>query len=167
MPEPSVIHNTFVLERSYPVKPERTFAAFASPDQKRLWFAEGRSHEVEDYQLDFRVGGKERILSRFKEGSPFPGVPFINELTYQDIVPDKRIVVASIMSIGDNRISASQSTFELLPDGTGTKLVFTEQTAFFEGADGPEMRQQGWRNILGRLEKHLTQTGTPHAQGKA
>lgn len=167
MPESSVIHNTFVLERNYPVTPQRTFAAFSEPDQKRLWFAEGRSHEVENYQLDFKVGGKERIQSRFKEGSPFPGVPLINELTYQDIVPDQRIVVASTISIGDNRISSSQSTFELVPDGNGTKLIFTEQTAFFEGADGPEMRQQGWRDILGRLEKHLTQTGTPHAQAKA
>lgn len=167
MPESSVIHNTFTLERSYPATPQRTFAAFVKPEQKRLWFAEGRSHEVEDYQLDFRVGGKELIQSRFKEGSPFPGVPFINELIYQDIIPDKRIVVASIMSIGDNHISASQSTFELVPDGTGTKLIFTDQTAFFEGADGPAMREQGWRQILERLEKHLTQTGTPHAQGKA
>ena len=167
MQEPSVIHNTFVLERSYPVTPERTFGAFARPEQKRLWFAEGRSHEVEDYQLDFRVGGKERIQSRFKEGSPFPGVPYVNEVIFQDIIPDKRIVVASIMSIGNNRISASQSTFELLPEGTGTRLIFTEQTAFFEGSDGPEMRQQGWRDILGRLEKHLTQSVTPHAQSKA
>ena len=167
MPERSVIHNTFVIERSYAVTPERAFAAFANPDQKRLWFAEGKSHDVEDYHLDFRVGGKERIQSRFKEGTPFPGVPLINELTYQDIVPDKRIVVASIMSIGDNRISASQSTFELLPEGSRTKLVFTDQTAFFEGADGPAMRQEGWRHILDQLEKHLIGMVTPHAQGKA
>ena len=29
MPEPSVTHSTFVVERSYPQPPERVFAAFA------------------------------------------------------------------------------------------------------------------------------------------
>ena len=64
------------------------------------------------------------MRSRFKEGTPFPGVEMVNEIVYQDIVPERRIVVASTMALGDNRISASQSTFELLPAENGTNLVF-------------------------------------------
>jgi hypothetical protein len=33
----------------------------------------------------------------------------------------------------------------------GTELILTHQGAFFEGADGPEMREEGWRKLLERL----------------
>ena len=46
MEERSVIHHTFVIERSYAAQPERVFAAFADPAKKRRWFAEGEHHDV-------------------------------------------------------------------------------------------------------------------------
>ena len=79
MEEQSVIHSTFVIERRYPKPPERVFAALADAAKKRRWFAEGEKHEVELFEMDFRVGGTERSRSRFKEGTPFPGVALINE----------------------------------------------------------------------------------------
>ena len=39
----------------------------------------------------------------------------------------------------------------------GTKLVFTHQAAFFEGADGPQMREMGWRYLLEALAPALEQ----------
>ncbi len=59
------------------------------------------------------------------------------------------------MSLGDRRISSSQATAEFIPDNQGTKLIFTEQAAFFEGADGPKMREDGWRQLLGQLAKEI------------
>jgi hypothetical protein len=44
---------------------------------------------------------------------------------------------------------------ELLPADRGTDLIFTEQAAFFEGADGPQMRQEGWAKLLESLAREL------------
>jgi uncharacterized protein YndB with AHSA1/START domain len=155
MEERSVIHSTFVIERSYPAKPERVFAAFADPTRKRRWFVEGDHHEVEHYEMDFRVGGRERARFRFKDGTPLKGIACTNDTSYQDIVPNRRVVLASTMSVGEKCISASLATVELLPSETGTDLIFTHQGAFFEGADGPEMREEGWRKLLDQLTEEF------------
>jgi uncharacterized protein YndB with AHSA1/START domain len=155
MENQSVIHSTFVIERSYPKPPEVVFSAFADAAKKRRWFAEGHSHEVEEFEMDFRVGGTERARYRFKEGSPFPGVALTNEGSYQDIVPNRCIVNASTMTLGDKRISSSLVTFEFLRTDKGTDLICTHQGAFFEGSDGPQMREAGWLKLLEHLAKDL------------
>jgi uncharacterized protein YndB with AHSA1/START domain len=155
MEERSVIHNTFVIERSYSATPERVFAAFADPVKKRRWFAERDHHDVETFEMDFRAGGIERSRYRFKEGTPFKGVALSNDGSYLDIVPNLRIITASTMTFGDKLISATLVTIELLPSETGTDLICTHQGAFFEGADGPEIREQGWRTLFDRLAREL------------
>jgi uncharacterized protein YndB with AHSA1/START domain len=156
MQDPSVIHNTFVIERNYPKPLEQVFAAFADPAKKRRWYAQGEHHDVEEFEMDFRVGGAERSHSRFKAGSLFPGVALINEGTYQDIVCNRRIVIASTMALGDRRISSSLITIEFLPAEKGTDLICTHQGAFFEGSDGPQIREAGWHTLLSKLESELT-----------
>lgn len=151
----TVIHHTFVTERSYQASPERVFAALSDPGKKRLWYAAGDHHDVEKFEMDFRVGGTERSVYRFREGTPFPGVLLSNEGSFLDIEAGRRVVVASAMSLGGRRISASLCTFELLPTDVGTDLVLTHQGAFFEGSDGPEIREAGWRTLLDRLGAEL------------
>jgi uncharacterized protein YndB with AHSA1/START domain len=153
MEKQTVTHSTFVIERNYAASPERVFAAFADPAKKRRWFRESR--ETEEFEMDFRVGGNERSVTRLGPNTPFPGVIVTNHTNYQDIVPDRRIVFAYTMTLGEHRISASLATIELAPNGNGTDLVFTEQSAFFEGADGTQMRQDGWRSLLDKLAAEL------------
>ncbi len=155
MPEQSVIHNTFVIERNYSVPAERVYAALSDPAIKRRWFGEGSSLNLEVFESDFQVGGRERAVYRFGLNSPFPGIALTNEGTYRDIVPNRRIVQASSMAVGDKRISVALATFEILPTEKGADLIFTHQAAFFEGADGPEMRQAGWNTLFGKLDKEV------------
>lgn len=118
MPEQSAVHHTFAIERSFAVTPDRVFSAFSDPARKRLWFAGGGGHDVEAFEMDFRVGGKELVRMRSKDG-PMQGALFTNTGTCLDIVPDRRVVVASSMAMGDRRISVSLATFEFLPTETG------------------------------------------------
>jgi uncharacterized protein YndB with AHSA1/START domain len=155
MSDQSVVHSTFVIERSYPKSPEQVFSAFADSVKKRRWFAEGERHDIEKFEMDFRVGGVERLEYRFKEGSPFPGAPLTSVGSYHDIVPNERIVTSSTMALGGKRISASLVTFEFLPTNRGTDLICTHQGAFFEGSGGPQMREAGWRKLLDQLAIEL------------
>jgi uncharacterized protein YndB with AHSA1/START domain len=131
------------------------FAAFADAAKKRRWFGEGEGHELEEYVMEFRVGGAERTRYRFGKGTPFPGVELSNEGIHLDIVPDRRVVTASTMTFGGKRISSSLVTIELLPSDGGTALLCTHQGAFFEGSDGPKLREEGWRQLFDRLAKEL------------
>jgi len=155
MQQTSVTHSTFVIERSYRATPERVFAAFSDPATKRRWFAEANGRQAEVFESDFQVGGRERTVSLLGETTPFPGVALTNDTVFLDIVPNRRVVLAYTMSLGENRISGSLATFEFLATETGTDLVYTEQGAFYEGSDGPARREDGWRKLLDSLGHHL------------
>jgi len=156
MEKQTVIHNTFVIEKRYPAAPEKVFAAFADAKKKRRWFVEGEHHTVESYEMDFREGGVEKAQLRFQKSTPVVGgLTCTNDTRYMEIVANKRLVFASKMLIGGNCISASLGTVELLANGSGTDLIFTHQGAFFEGADGPEMRKDGWQKLFGKLDSEL------------
>ncbi|MEO8596979.1 MAG: SRPBCC family protein [Candidatus Solibacter sp.] len=155
MQERSVIHDTFVIEKKYAASPERVFAAFSDPAQKRRWFLESGGHEVLSYAMDFREDGCEQARIRFKAGTPVAGLECVSDTRYQAIVPCRYMVFANTMDIGGRTISSALVTVEVVPDGEGSEVVVTHQGAFFEGADGPEMRKGGWQALMERLATHL------------
>ena len=147
----TVTHGTFTIERQFPSSPERVFAALSNPDFKRRWY----STAAESFEMDFRVGGRDRAQSRMGADTPFAGAALVNETTYLDIVPNHRVVIAYTMALDGRRFSASLGTFELVPADTGTTLVFTDQGAYFENSDGPAMREHGWRALIDQLAEVL------------
>jgi len=147
----TVTHSTFVLERSYSKPPERVFTFFSDPVKKRRWLGgDEEGFEIESFEPNFQVQQFERWRFRFKGGELIK-----NDTCYQDIVPNQRVVFAYTMAFGDKLISASQTTVELIPTETGTKVIHTEQGAFLDGADGAQGREEGTRGLLERLAKEL------------
>ena len=145
MTERSVTHATFVVERTYDAAPARVFAAWADPEEKAQWFA---GPEIE-FELDFRVGGREINRGRMEGGL------FSYDARYQDIVPDERIVYTYDMHLDEQRISVSLATVELKSAGQGTRLVYTEQGAYLDGLDSPDQRQSGTGGLLDALGEAL------------
>lgn len=154
-------HGSFVLERTYAASPQRVFAAWSDPQAKRTWFAEGEGWEVQSYELDFREGGAEKSKFRFLKGEEMFGekTVFGNDTVFNEIVPNERIIYTYAMDRNGKRFSVSLATVELKPAGHSTRLVLTENAAFFDGADGVTMREQGWQELLGKLDEFLTKTG--------
>ncbi len=130
----------------------KVFSAFSDIEKKRKWFAVSASTEAELYESNFEVGGSERARYRFGPDTPFPGESFGMEGIYLDIQENSRIVSASTMAMRGRPFSASLVTFEFKPNANGTELLTTHQGAFFEGSDGPTMREAGWEIILSQLD---------------
>jgi uncharacterized protein YndB with AHSA1/START domain len=145
-----VTHTSFTIERSYDVSPERVFRAFADSEAKARWFAGSGEWRQGKRSMDFRVGGKEH-LSGGRAGQP----PHVFDATYQDIVPNERIIYTYEMHIGSNRISVSLATIELKKAGKGTRMTFTEQGAFLDGFDKPGIREEGTKVLLEQMAASL------------
>ena len=144
MTEHSVKHSTFSLERTYSVSPAKVFGAWADRETKARWFAANDA----DYTLDFRVGGAEAAHGRTADGAEI-----VAESVYRDIRTDERIVYTTLLYGRGALATVSVTTVEFVPDGSGTKLVLTEQDTFLDNREQPEWREQGtgdWLDALGR-----------------
>ncbi len=150
----STVHDTFVIERHYPHSRERLYTALSDPGIKRRWYSAERSG-VMDFEMDFRLGGAETQHYTLSDDTPFPGALIVNDGRFEDIVPGERIVLTSTTTFRDARISTALITYELADAEGGTLLTLTHQCAFYEGADGPEMRRGGWETLLDVLAKTL------------
>jgi uncharacterized protein YndB with AHSA1/START domain len=150
MSKRSTHHATFVIERTYAVPPARVFHAWADQKAKARWFVGPEEWESSGHELDFRVGGRERIA-----GGPPGGPVHAYEALYQDIVPNERIVYTYDMHSDDKRISVSLATVEFTPAGSGTRLILTEQGVFLDGFDSEVSREEGTHGLLDKLEVAL------------
>jgi uncharacterized protein YndB with AHSA1/START domain len=146
-----VIHDTFTLERTLDASPERVFEALAKPEVKARWFAGPPGWQEHERTHDFRVGGTERL-----RGTHAGGMTSVFDARYLDIVPNERVVYVYEMTVDGRKISTSLATFELVDDGGKTRLVLTEQGAYFEdGGMAPKgpaaMRREGTEWLLDQL----------------
>ena len=151
----SVSHGTFTIERDYPFPVESVFAAWTTAEAKRGWFAqeEGFIDETARYELDFTVGGVERLEARLANGKRIS-----IETVFHDIQPNERIIATYEIVLDGRRISVSLFSVQLLRTETGTHLVTTEHGAFLDELDTNEQRQLGAESDLDGLAKYLERT---------
>lgn len=156
MTERPVIHDTFVIERTYPVPASRVFTAFTSKEAKEAWGDTGDlsapSAADSASEFEFQVGGRECF------GFSYQGSSFRYEARYYDIVPGQRIIYSYEMYADGARISVSVATVEFRAGSAGTELTWTEQGAYLDGFDGPEaarLREGGVAEMLDGLGKYL------------
>ena len=150
MPQRSVTHATFVVDRGYDAPVERVYAAFSDPVSKAKWLVGHDNWDKSDHRLDFRVGGQESVSG----GPPGGPIHYYSALLW-DIVPNERIVSTYEMHLDEVRISVSLATLELKSAGSGTRVVYTEQGAFLDGHDDAGQREHGTRALFDQLEAAL------------
>jgi uncharacterized protein YndB with AHSA1/START domain len=146
----TVAHDTFVIERIYPVPVSQVFGAWADPVLKARWFAGSADALGDGYELDFRVGGRE-----FSRGGPPGGPVYTYESQFRDIVPEQRIVYTYEMFADDDRISVSVATVQFNENDATTQLVVTEQGVYLDGHDTATQREEGTRSLLDALAATL------------
>lgn len=149
-----VRHATIVKEQPLPVVAARAFLAWSSPEERRLWDVPGDGWIIADFEMEFRVGGRE--YSRF---GPPERADNIASGWFLDIVEGERIVSAGTMHKGETRVSSTLCTVEFWAEGAGSRVRVTDQSAFY----GPETeadRRSGWGEILSHLHSYLTKGGS-------
>lgn len=127
MTKRSTVHDTFVIERTFSFKRELVYAAWTSAQAKSQWFVGPRGWEVQLRELEFRVGGRERLKGRRPDGTSS-----LFDARYYEIVPN-----------------------ELEERGEGTDLIITEQGVFLDGYDDAGRREQGTQVLIDQLEQAL------------
>jgi uncharacterized protein YndB with AHSA1/START domain len=152
MTEP-IHHNSFCIERTLAASPARVFAAFADRDRKAAWFHGPDGWELTEGTFDFREGGREVTAGGVPDewSSRF-------EASYHVIEPDTQIVYSYVMFHNDERLSVSVASIEIeaLDDGAASRLVVTEQGAYFVGGEAQHAsREEGTIQLMKQLEESL------------
>jgi uncharacterized protein YndB with AHSA1/START domain len=151
----TVAHDTFVIERIYPVPVTQVFGAWAEPVLKARWFAGSADALGAGYDLDFRVGGRE-----VNRAGPPGGPVYKYQSEFHDIIPEQRIIYTYEMYADETRISVSVATVQFRSRDATTQLVLTEQGVFLDGHDTAAQREEGTRSLLDSLAAILNGGGS-------
>lgn len=142
----SVAHETLVFERRLRASPDAVFAAYADVDARARWSAPSATAAVVYSSADFRVDGTDAFRCGRSDDLRFAGV-----VRYVDIRDGRRIVYCEVIATSDAPLSASLVTWELSADGSGTRLVVTDQVTSFVGMDMIDGSRSGMNGALDNL----------------
>jgi uncharacterized protein YndB with AHSA1/START domain len=156
MTKRSTVHDTFVIDRTFAFKREFVYAAWTSAEAKSRWFVGPPGWDLQLRELEFRVGGRERVKGCWPDGK----TSFF-DARYYDIVPNERIVYVYEMHTNDVRGSISLATIEFKDRKEGTGLIITEQGVFIDGHHDAREREQGTQGLIDQLEQALQRQAGP------
>ncbi len=150
MTERSLHHSTFTIERKLDFAPSLVFRAWSDLETKSRWFSGPPEWGLDDQSLDFRVGGREHSY-----GGPPGGAVHKYDGVYKDIIENERIVIAFDMHLDDTLITVTTATVEFRRNGSGTRMIFTEQIVFLDGVDNLAGRREGTEAMVDNLVAEL------------
>ncbi|WP_417459935.1 SRPBCC domain-containing protein [Kordiimonas sp.] len=112
---------TYTMERVFSAPPTLVYRAWSDPEAKAQWFGALRGVDADMKAEDFRVGGRERFISRSKAGTA------TYDIFYRAIIPDQSIVFECESREPDGHAARSLISVEFHPEGGGTRLVLKEK----------------------------------------
>lgn len=148
--EHSQVHSTFTIERTYPVSVERVWHALSDNDARDQWWGGGPDFLPREESHDFRVGGMGTQEGQWKNG---PQTQYSS--IYTNIVDHQRIVFTYDIWVSGGHLSTSLVTIVLEPQGSETRLTYTEQAVHFDGLDSAAGREEGTAGLLVMLGTFL------------
>ena len=134
------------IDRHYPFAAEKVWRAWTEPQALSRWFGTARPGAVTEAEVDLRVGGRYRIVSKLPDGETHDvsGV-------YQEVVPHSRLVFTWAWRSTPDRVSRVSIDF-VARDG-GTALRFVHDRFFDDHAR--INHERGWQPVFDQLDAYL------------
>jgi len=153
----TVLHDTFTLDRTYDTSVAEVWRCWTDPELRDRWFRGPDGYQMFERTLDFRVGGGELMHGRHANGMETKFVA-----TFHVIVPEQRVVSVYDLHVGGSLMSVTLATMQLAAAGKSARLLYTEQSAYFDGnPESPANRKHGtsWHydnlaKVVGSLRAH-------------
>jgi uncharacterized protein YndB with AHSA1/START domain len=155
---------SFTIPLELDVSPARLWPLFAELPLRQTWVRMPGPSSTAHHELDFRVGGTERLTNAVVSGDRREQLE--NIATFVDIVPGDRIVYTYRAIVDHTTRWVALVTIDLAPTPTGNHLEWTEQYSFTtlrtpEGVDDERHLVGGTRLRLNGLHAAAMQLAAP------
>lgn len=127
------VTGSFTIPLDLPLDPPRLWPLLAELDGRRTWVRMPGPSATATHELDFRVGGGERLTNTFVSGDSREELE--NRSTIHDIVPERRIVSSYEALVGGELRWVALVTVDITPSDPGSHLDWTEQYSFVRLSD--------------------------------
>ena len=143
-------HRTSVLEKHFNVSPARVFAAWADLEQRAKWNSPSDDVVIRYTEADFSEGGKDVSLC-------LVGDHIVAEVVgvYHHIAAGEQIIYTEIIKSEDQVQGVSQVSVSIAPEGDGTHMVVTLQTAAVSGSEILDEVAAGWTAAMAKMQAVL------------
>jgi uncharacterized protein YndB with AHSA1/START domain len=138
------------ITRRWDAPPERVWQAWTDPQALSRWFGTGDPGCVTQAEIDLRVGGRYRIVTKRPDGQT-------NDVSgeYQEVVPHSRLAFSWAWQSTPERVS--HVSIDFIASGGGTVLRFVHDRFFDDQAR--INHERGWLKLFGQLDAFF-QPGT-------
>lgn len=149
----SIEQGTVDITKTFAAPVAAVFSAWAEEAAQRAWGDPGPDWQMHFERFRFTVG--ESDICRF---GPKGGPTYLNENRYLEIMPEKRIVYASLLREDGTLTFAGTVVVTLETVQGGTRMRFIEQGSYFDGRDKADDHRNGWRAMLEAMDVYLQRT---------